>query len=140
MSDTTTFLTKYIRELRRQMYDDFLEDAAPELEKGAQTHIFTQLYETLADFSFYMNPIRLTILAFLYRHWRIESAELRSILRINWGNFNANVKALEKQGLIDYVTELTDGSLKKVIYLTEHGYSEYMVFTQFMTLVFNVEY
>lgn len=74
---------------------------------------------------FLLHPVRLAILKILMSNTQITSAELRSRLDINWGDYANHTKALSQREYIILEDKIIDNTKKQVIFLTPIGISKY---------------
>ncbi len=72
-----------------------------------------------------IHPVKLTILRFLYKNFRLNASDLRELLGIPWGNFATHYMVLINEGLIETKTEFVEAQPRTVFYITDKGVHEY---------------
>ncbi len=72
-----------------------------------------------------LHPVRLTILRFLYKNFKLNASELRALLGIPWGNFATHYTVLAKEELIEMRTEFINTQPRTIFYITDKGLQEF---------------
>ena len=72
-----------------------------------------------------LHPVRLAILRFLYKNFKLNASELRALLGIPWGNFANHYTVLAKEELIEIKTEFINTQPRTIFYITDKGLQEF---------------
>lgn len=103
------------------------QDGQPPFEKT-----LGEIPSKLIEYKFLMQPVRLSIMNLLHKHFTLTSVQIKDELRISWGNYSSHISALEKKGFLSTYYDFLDGSKVQMVVLEEVGRKEYESLTELL--------
>lgn len=122
-----------IFEGKMSLYYFLLSGQSKSTHKGSTFEVPAEIY----DFKFILHPIRLSILKLLNDYPRMTSIELKHNLKVSWNDLKNHLKILEERVYVVTGKQFVDGSVKKVVEITNLGIQEFITFKELIIKFLN---